>query len=164
MTINIKGYNVLIDDEDFDLVSKFNWIVDARPKFNAVYFKCYAGGGRLNVIHVYLHRIIAGAKPPSHGENKKFNVVDHINHNTLDNRKCNLRICTRRDNTRNRSKIKGRLLPKGVRKASKNSFSARICANGREIHLGSYKTIDEAKKAYAEAAKKTYGEFFWEGA
>jgi len=160
MIINIKGYRVLIDDEDYELVKNFKWSVDNRPKYNAVYFKCYAGGGRKNAKHIYLHRLIAGARMPLEGQNIKNNSVDHANHNTLDNRKCNLRICTHAENMRNRKKRRGRTLPKGVKK-QQNGYSARICANKKEVHLGCFKTIEEAKAAYDNAARRLYGEYFY---
>ncbi|MDR1837581.1 MAG: HNH endonuclease [Treponema sp.] len=161
MTINIKGYEVLIDNEDYELFSKYSWVVDKRP--GRVYFKCYGGGGRKNVKHFYLHRLIAGANEPEKGFVNTNNIVDHINHNTLDNRRCNLRICTQAENVRNARGKLGRGLPKGVRKASKNRFSARICANDQDVHLGTFDTVIEAKLAYDNAAKDIYGDYFYEG-
>ena len=163
MVIEIKGYKVLIDDEDYVLVNKYRWIVDSRPERQTVYFKCYLCGGSKNTKHLYLHRLIAGADKLPSGKNRADNVVDHRNHDTLDNRKSNLRICTHKDNSRNAFQIRGRELPKGVKRASKNRYSARICANGKEIHLGCFLTVDEASLAYKKAAQKAYGEFFWEG-
>ena len=160
MVIEIKGYKVLIDDEDYLLVKDYKWSPDPRPGGNTVYFKCYAGGGKRHPIHLYLHRLIAGAREPSRGNNRKNNVVDHKNLDTLDCRKENLRICTHKKNCRNRRGKKGRLLPSGVRQSSKNSYMARICANGREKYLGSFRNIEEASRAYRRAAKRLYREFY----
>lgn len=81
-----KKYKFIIDTADFDLVSQFQW--HTRPEDH----RCYAKNGK----HVYLHRLIIGDVPNGM-------VVDHINRNTLDNRKCNLRIITPSENAKNRS-------------------------------------------------------------
>jgi hypothetical protein len=164
MTINIKGYDVLIDDEDYILIKDYKWSADPRLGKDAVYFKCYTGGGKKHSKHIYLHRLIAGAREPSRGNNRKNNVVDHKNLNTLDCRKENLRICTHKKNTRNRRGKRGRLLPTGVRQASKNRYEARICANGHEKYLGCFKNIEDASMAYRRAAKRIYRDFYHEEA
>ena len=74
---------VLIDDEDYPKVSKYIWHIMALGYIN----------GSVKNKRFYLHRFIMNA--PS---NK---VVDHINGNKLDNRKCNLRLCSIRDNVLN---------------------------------------------------------------
>lgn len=85
--------------------------------------------------------------------------VDHINRNFMDNRKENLRICTRQVNQLNignvkKRNIKNQGLPKGVTKEN-NRYSARICSrkNGAPISkfLGKYATAEEASKAYQKA-------------
>lgn len=164
MTINIKGYDVLIDDEDYLLIKDYKWSADSRSEKGAVYFKCYAGGGRKHTKHIYLHRLIAGANMPAGvGEqNRKNNVVDHANHNTLDNRKCNLRICTQTENIRNRKATKGRMLPKGVYKV-KNSYTASMSVNNERLYLGCFLTIEEAKAAYNSAAIELFGDYFYAG-
>ena len=76
-------------------------------------------------------------------------VVDHINRNPLDNRKSNLRIVTRSVNSINTKLHKSNTT--GVRNVhiDKNTgrYRARIKRNGKMIHIGMYKTLEEARKA-----------------
>lgn len=84
-------------------------------------------------------------------------TVDHINGNTLDNRKCNLRLCTNVDNLKNRIN-----LPKnntsgilGVRfRKDRNKWYSELQVNGKTIRLGSYLTKEEAIKARKKMVKK----------
>ena len=86
--------------------------------------------------------------------------VDHINHDGLDNRKSNLRLCTQRQNNQTQrprgktSKYKGVYWNKRAKK-----FMASICIDGKKKSLGYF--IDEvaAAKSYDKAAKKLFGEF-----
>ena len=87
--------------------------------------------------------------------------IDHINHNGLDNRKCNLRICTNAENNRNkdfkRSPISGYT---GIRYNSKvQNYYVRIMVNKKEISLGAYKTLENAIKARIEGEEKYFGNF-----
>ena len=75
-----EAYEVLIDAEDVDKVKDYTWNVDSRLY---CYTKLYKSTVRL---HRYIHRYIMNAPEGM--------VVDHINGDKLDNRKCNLRICT----------------------------------------------------------------------
>lgn len=91
MLIPLSGYRgegkfVIIDDEDYDLVKDKKWYIDMN------------GYAIDNVSRVRMHRIIMD--PP------KNMVIDHINRDTLDNRKENLRICTIAQNNKNKSKVK----------------------------------------------------------
>ena len=91
MRIPLSGYRgtgkfVIIDDEDYDLVKNKKWYIDMN------------GYAIDNIDRVRMHRIIMD--PP------KNMVIDHINRNTLENRKENLRICTIAQNNKNRSKTK----------------------------------------------------------
>jgi len=96
--------------------------------------------------------------------------VDHINHNTLDNRRCNLRICTRSENSRNgrkQSQSKGRY--KGVfyhshgtysgQRGGKGRWRAYTRVMGKRIWLGYHKTEEDAARAYNKYAVKAFGEF-----
>jgi hypothetical protein len=87
--------------------------------------------------------------------------VDHINGNTLDNRKENLRICTQNQNGKNRLLNKNNVSGyKGVtyKKANK-LWCAQIVVNYHKMYLGLFTTAEAAALAYNEAAKKYHGEF-----
>lgn len=77
-----QGKYAIVDDEDYDLVSRYNWY------YNEGYAKAYYQGKRLR-----MHRLILKAK---NGQQ-----IDHRNRNRLDNQRSNLRICTLQENNRN---------------------------------------------------------------
>ena len=89
--------------------------------------------------------------------NTKNEIVDHINRNKLDNRKCNLRITNQKVNGIN-SKLNSRNTSgyKGVRLNKHGSWVASITVNRKNIYLGSYKTKDEAIKAREAGEEKYY--------
>jgi len=149
--LNIKGFTVLIDDDDWEMVSKFTWSrfsSKERP-----YFHAYAGGGAKNSKFVSLHRLIMNALDGD--------IVDHVNGDTCDNRKCNLRLCSRKENTRNmKRKCNNTSGYKGVHWAKKQrKWSAHIRVDYKVIYLGAFDTAELAYSAYCEAAKKYFGEF-----
>jgi hypothetical protein len=138
----------IIDYEDYDLVSPYTWRADSKGY--AVSTICLGGK---KTIGIKMHRIIIRA---SDGKQ-----VDHINKNTLDNRKCNLRICTPFQNSGNQSKQKNNTSGyKGVTYyKSLQKWQAGIQINGRSIHLGRFENKEDAARAYNEAATKYFGEF-----
>jgi hypothetical protein len=98
---------------------------------------------------VQLHRLLM--------ETPKDLTVDHINNNTLDNRKTNLRNITHKNNCQNRkgSQVNSKSGIRGVHKHSKNnSWIAQIKTNGQKIYLGSFKTKEEAEKTVINARAK----------
>lgn len=88
--------------------------------------------------------------------------IDHINRNRLDNRRCNLRLVNKFQNSWNKEKYKTKIPPrsryKGVVKCG-NNWRSRISVNGKRIYLGSFKTEKEAALAYNEACKIHHGEY-----
>lgn len=102
---------------------------------------------------IYMHREIM--HPPA------GLIVDHINRNGLDNRRCNLRLVTRSQNNMHAAKREGCSSSyKGVDwQAGSRKWRARIKAHGRHIYLGMYETEIEAALAYDAAAIIYHGRF-----
>lgn len=101
--------------------------------------------------HALMHRVV---QPPSQGM-----VIDHINGDKLDNRSCNLRVCTQAENSRNASlKLANKTGFRGVSR-HRRSFVARVKYNYETHYLGAYPTAEEAAKAYDKGAKTLHGEF-----
>jgi hypothetical protein len=88
-------------------------------------------------------------------------VVDHINGNALDNRRCNLRICTYQQNNYNAFKRTVGTCPfKGVYyRPYENHYIAQIWDNGKRRHLGYFTDQVEAAITYDKAARELRGEF-----
>jgi hypothetical protein len=91
-------------------------------------------------------------------------ILDHVNGNTMDNRKKNLRFCSRKENVWNRCKRAGCASSYiGVyplkRKNGYKKFTACIFIEGASFHLGVFVSEKEAAKTYDLAARKARGEF-----
>lgn len=102
----------------------------------------------------YMHRIIAGAKPGD--------KVDHINGDGLDNRKCNLRICTNSENMQNMHRLKRNKTSqyKGVSRHRKSKkWTARIRLNYKLHYIGSFASEKEAARAYNTKASELFKQF-----
>ena len=155
MEIEISGYRVLIDEEDYNLIKEYKWTVNAPKKANEKYYVQY--DFYENGVHhaILMHRLIMGCR---YGD-KLF--VDHINGNTLDNRKCNLRVCDIAENTRNQQKHKDSNNPyKGIKYSKRDKlWCARIQFNKKRIYIGYSKDPIEAAKAYDRKAIELHGEF-----
>lgn len=137
----------LIDLDDVDKVKNIKW---HRSELQRSTYYCLSNDPKWKRIH----RLIMGVT------NKNI-VVDHINHNGLDNRKSNLRICTNSQNIcncltskNNKSGYKGVYWSKERKK-----WCAQITINNKTKGLGRYDTIEEAIEARKKAAKEYYGEF-----
>lgn len=88
--------------------------------------------------------------------------IDHINGDSLDDRWVNLREATVTQNAWNHSKRKRKKdfhLPMGVCTADSGKYRARISYQGRDLLLGTFNTVEEARNVYVDARRKLYGEF-----
>lgn len=133
----------IIDLDVVEHVENIKWGLDGR---NYVY-------GKINGKIIKLHRYLLGPKEEE--------VVDHINHNTLDNRKSNLRLCTKQQNNMNRSKTsKNTSGVVGVYwDKSRGKYAASICINRHSKFLGYFNTVEEAAEARRQAEIEYFGEF-----
>lgn len=149
-----QGKFALVDDEDFEYLMQWKWHAQRRPK--GYYEVFYACRSIANNGHIYMHRDLM--------KTQEGMICDHVDHDTLNNQKSNLRNCTHSENLRNRRKgIGTSSIYKGVyfmRGRKKHPWIAQIVITARNTtSLGSFKTEIEAALAYNQAAKKYYGEF-----
>lgn len=87
-------------------------------------------------------------------------VIDHINRDKLDNRFTNLRICTQKENSYNRSRPKNaKSIYKGVRKQNKTKWMATITKDGKKHEIKDIATEKEAAKMYDLMAEELFGKF-----
>jgi hypothetical protein len=147
-----QGQFAKVDDEDYERVNKFRWCANWM---NGKSFYAIHSYRRDNGTHtgMSMHRLVMGAK---NGQN-----VDHIHHDTLDNRKSELRICTQSQNLMNKGKSRNNTSGfKGVswRKDCKK-WIALIRKENKTYNLGYFSTKEEAAIAYDQKAKELHGEF-----
>lgn len=138
---NGKQVTILIDKDDSERLSASGdldglWV---SKKGQHLYVQ--------NRAKKYLHRLIMN---PTKGL-----VVDHINRNTLDNRKSNLRVVTIQENLRNQKRLNNKTGVTGVAVMG-DKFTAQIKHNYKKIHLGVFKTIEEATVARKEAETRLW--------
>lgn len=140
-----RGLFAAVSPEDAGRVKKIMWSASPSGKYNFC---------ARHDTYGLMHRFILG------GLAEGFEV-DHINGCPLDNRRCNLRTATRKQqlrNTRGYSKSEY----KGVSRVpccSGEKYSAHIFADGKQYHLGRRTSAKEAALVYDEAARRLFGLF-----
>lgn len=138
----------LIDLDDIDRCKEYKWYVNDDKNYVCANNK---NGGKFK-----LHRFIKNVS-----DKEKDKIIDHINRNTYDNRKCNLRIVNKQQNTWNHSIFSTSTT--GVTGVywhkRKCNWQASITVDLKKLHLGYFDNFDDAVKARKDAEVKYYGEF-----
>ena len=140
----------IFDKDDYDLIKQYYW-----SKQTLGYVRGYPLDDNLitqkerRSKSVLLHDFVMGLDTKNNPNNL---VIDHINHNTYDNRKQNLRFATKAQNIMNRNS-------KGVSKRPNGKYTAQITFNGKIHYLGYFNTYEEAKNARLEAENQYFKEF-----
>lgn len=140
------GYIALVDDEDFDMLSKFKWRAYQNPHYQHLIYAITTTSKRKTL---RMHRHILGAK--------KGEIVDHQNHNTLDNRRANLRIVTALENSRNvklRSDNTSGVCGVHFHKTSKKWVARFTRRDGSILFVEYFEKIEDAIKARKNAERK----------
>ncbi len=156
-----KGWRFRLNSDDWESMKMTPFCCNGLGYAKASRMaKCQTTGGAV-------HRIVmVGVKGGVEGlsrEGFRFGV-DHINGDTSDNRRCNLRICDHHGNMRNQSKVSGASQFKGVYASStKGKWRAgvRVTEEGRAInvYLGTFAVEEDAARAYDARVKELFGEF-----
>ena len=149
-----QGKYALIDDEDYERISKYKWHY-ADYLNGRGYAKTYNRGSKPYLLR--MHRFILGAK----GGEK----VDHINQNTLDNRKLNLRFVTQSQNMMNmKPRRTNKSGYKGVCRVSNQAYRhkpwlATTWKDGKQVYIGYFASAVEAAKAYNNKVQELHGKY-----
>jgi hypothetical protein len=145
----VDGRTALVDDDAHHLLLRYTWRYEARTR---KYYVCSSTTKNGKRVSLYLHRMILGA---SVGE-----MVDHINGDTLDNRRCNLRLVTARQNNLNSAKKPSKYNNRfrGIQKKARG-FSSQIRVDGKILWLGTFATDVEAAYKYDLASLDHHGEY-----
>lgn len=142
-----RGKVALVDDEDYEELSKHKWQCDGKGY-------AFRTTGSKPRRHIFMARLVMEAP---HGS-----WVDHIDHNTLNNQKSNLRFCNRSESSMNQCKRSDQASSKfkGVHWCTnQRRWIALIYLKKKRIHIGSFRQEEDAARAYDSAAVRLFGKF-----
>lgn len=147
-----QGQFAIVDSGDYDSISQWKWLAQYNDCCGTFYAQRNGPGSTSKKkIKVQMHRLIVDAPVGS--------LVDHINGDTLDNRRANLRICTKAQNLQNtkpRKRNTSGYMGVGFRSLK---WFASIRANGKHHWLGTFASMEEAVAARQKAEELLHGEF-----
>ena len=136
-----SGLETLVDDDVYEWASRLNWFAAGGTSGRWYAARREDVGGKKKT--VYLHRLLAG---------EDGRVVDHVNGNSLDNQRSNLRSVTRRGNQENRMRGYGRTGERNVYQTRHGRYEVKLGPKSGRIYIGVFDTLEEAAAA-AKAAR-----------
>jgi len=148
-----QGKHAIVDDEDFKELNRHKWCAN---KFGHSFYACRGmyDPKTQKTKTILMHRVILDAPTGT--------ICDHVNRNGLDNRKTNLRFCTKEQNSHNsKINIKNKSGYKGVSwDKNRKKWVVRMKINGFYKFIGRFTDKEKAIGAYHSRARKNHGEFF----
>lgn len=146
-----RGMYAKVDREDYEIVSQYKWY--ATPGKITWYAKTSAWDNTVGRSRsISMHRLLLDAQPGQ--------LVDHANHDGLDNRRANIRLATNSQNTANSSKKRKAARYRGLGFNNRlRRWQVYVEKDGYCHYCGSYKNDEEAAKAYDQKAVELFGEF-----
>jgi hypothetical protein len=136
-------YEVVIDANNLSKLDHVIALHMKATKKGETYVTCYTKPFKGKYVFMPLHRLITDAP--------KGTDVDHINGNHLDNRECNLRVVSHKENCQNKNVVWSSSGLRGVHyDKNRNKYQANVIVDGKRHYLGSYNTIEEAHTVVSE--------------
>jgi len=149
-----KGQVSMVDDALYEELNQYKWYASYAKNTNSFYALRAVTIGKNKQRMTSMHRVIMGEPEGL--------VVDHIDHDTLNNTIVNLRKCTRKENTYNSKCRKGNKSGyKGVG-WNNSKWRVQITKDGTKNHIGYFTCKHDAAEAYNEAAIKYHGDFAYQ--
>lgn len=152
--INLQhGHITVIDKSDFQIANSVSgkWYASYNRHTKSWYCVCNVPTEGKRTI-ARLNRLVAGAS-------KISEIVDHVDHNTLNNTRSNIRIVSNRENLQNqiRAHVNNETGMLGVNQiAQTGRYRAMININGKSVHVGMFDTAKAAHEAYMSAKKTSH--------
>lgn len=148
----------IVDDEDYEYLNQWPWCAAYSKSISGFYAQRNQNIGTINGKQktIRMHRAIMGRILGR--ELKRTEVIDHINHDPLDNTRENLRIVSTRQNNQNKKSKTSSKYPGVCWNKQRNKWKAYITLNGKQKHLGYFMDEREAAKAYEKACRTYVGE------
>jgi len=140
-----SGLRVLVDDEDYPLLSRHSWYAMRVRDTEKVYAQTRFG--KDEKITLLMHTMVMGNPPAGQ-------VVDHINDDGLDNRKSNLRFLLNAENIRRHYRDNPNVGIKLMPAKISNPYKVSVSLGGKAKHVGYFPSVETARRARNQAIEK----------